>query len=84
MFINNISLSIIEDLFIGIVMFEINLENLVFGENKIVFKVYFDIGNNLYINVYIYKKEIGVIIVKDLIVLIDGNIYNVFSIVDNL
>ncbi|MCP6793218.1 hypothetical protein NGX06_016390 [Clostridioides difficile] len=83
MFINNISSSIIEDLSTGTVTFEINPENLVLGENKIVFKAHSDIGNNLYINVYIYKKETGATIVKDSTVLIDGNTYNVSSIVDN-
>ncbi|HBF4443242.1 TPA: hypothetical protein KON86_002874 [Clostridioides difficile] len=83
MFINNISSSIIEDLSTGTVTFEINPENLVLGENKIVFKAHSDIGNNLYINVYIYKKETGATIVKDSTVLINGNTYNVSSIVDN-
>ncbi|HGT0189617.1 TPA: hypothetical protein ACMVMM_003675, partial [Clostridioides difficile] len=83
MFINNISSSIIEDLSTGTVTFEINPEDLVLGENKIVFKAHSDIGNNLYINVYIYKKEAGATIVKDSTVLINGNTYNVSSIVDN-
>ncbi|MDN9604451.1 hypothetical protein KLL55_19045, partial [Clostridioides difficile] len=34
-------------------------------------------------NVYIYKKEAGATIVKDSTVLINGNTYNVSSIVDN-
>ncbi|MGO1042152.1 RCC1 domain-containing protein [Clostridioides difficile] len=83
MFINNVSSSIIEDLSTGTVTFEINPENLSLGENKILFKAHSDIGNNLYINVYIYKKETGATIVKDSTILINGNTYNVSSIVDN-
>ncbi|MCC0686113.1 hypothetical protein KGF42_16670 [Clostridioides sp. ZZV15-6383] len=83
MFINNVSTNIIEDLSTGTITFEINPENLILGENKIVFKAHSDIGNNLYISVYIYKKETGATIVKDSTVLINGNTYNVSSIVDN-
>lgn len=83
MFINNVSTNIIEDLSTGTITFEINPENFILGENKIVFKAHSDIGNNLYINVYIYKKETGATIVKDSTVLINGNTYNVSSIVDN-
>lgn len=83
MFINNISSSIIEDLSLNTITFEINPENLVLGENKIIFKAHSDIGNNLYINVYIYKKETGATIVKDSVVLINGDTYNVSNVVDN-
>ncbi|MCC0783648.1 hypothetical protein IR152_11255 [Clostridioides sp. ES-S-0108-01] len=83
MFINNISSSIIEDLSLNTVTFEINPENLTLGENKIIFKAHSDIGNNLYINVYIYKKETGATIVKDSTILINGDTYNVSNIVDN-